>query len=699
MSGDNWLRKFLRLLLVSFLLFSANLSLAYAEKTTLNFTAKETAWIKSNPVIKIGVLNVAAPYEYVDKKGRYKGIASTYFDIVKKNTGLKFEIVTVYDWYEAYSLLQSGKIDILPFAICTDLFNMNLIFSKPYISSSLGIFSNSKALYVNSLNDLEGKKVAIAKTTIAYVKLSKVEKHDLIIYDNVFQALKDVNSGKIDFYVGDIFHTKYILDKLSLKNTEFVAPVDNSSYSFGVATMPKDNAFISIFNKILHNINVAERSEIRLAWINNNFQGESFSFTRYKLHLITISIIFIIIMSFILYRNAILKKQARRLREKNEAIKKMNQAQKMESIGRLAGGVAHDFNNMLAGINGAAEALDLKLGCDNPHKKYTEIITNACERAAYLTSQLLVFARDKENSYSDMNLHECILESIFLLEHGISKNIITTSELKAQDYYIHGNRGLIQNIILNLGFNAKDAMNGQGNLEIKTRNAILSNKDIHKTVMKIPAGKYIELSVKDYGNGMPKHIQNKIFEPFFTTKEIGKGTGLGLSAVYGIVLDHGGTIRVESIIDQGTTFYIYFPIVRNKVKIKHDKKAMGSIKAKVMVVDDEKILLELMSDILKMAGSEVIKVSDSTEAADIYRKDGGIDIVMLDVLMPEKNGVEVYKELKSINQDVKVVFMSGYSKDNDIEDIMRNDSNVNFISKPYMIADVVEKLLSMLAKD
>ncbi len=315
-----------------------------------------------------------------------------------------------------------------------------------------------------------------------------------------------------------------------------------------------------------------------------------------------------------------------------------------------------------------------------------------------MTSQLLLFARDKEKDFNNTDMHECIQESLYLLEHGISKKITIKQELHATNYCISGNRDVLQNMILNLGFNAKDAMPDGGTITVETKNKHLKKSDMSKLIFRVPEGDYFELVIKDTGCGIDKEIIQKIFEPFFTTKEVGKGTGLGLSAAYGIVSEHRGSMRVKSRDGKGTAFHIYFPIVENEVKTKQNREKVGELKAKVLVVDDEKILLELLGDILKSVGSEVIKVNNASEAVEVYKQNLDIDLVMLDVIMPGKGGPEIYEELKKINPEIKVVFMSGYTKNAQINTYVENNDRIEFINKPYLVANVVEKLAILLAK-
>ena len=382
--------------------------------------------------------------------------------------------------------------------------------------------------------------------------------------------------------------------------------------------------------------------------------------------------------------------------------KRIAEAQKMETVGRLAGGVAHDFNNMLAGINSAADYIKLKLGLDHELNKYAQIITDSCIRASQLTHRLLLFARSQSAEKMRIDVHAGLDETGYLLEHSGKDKVKVIIEKKATKHIICGYPDLVHHMILNLGINAKDAMPQKGEIKIATKNVELKKSDIKDMVMNVKSGEYLEISVSDKGKGIPKEIQNKIFEPFFTTKGEGKGSGLGLGAVYGIVRRHEGTIKVDSS-SQGTTFKIYLPLADENCQMElynpHPACSFPrKLKSKIMIIDDEVLLVKLLKDILNQFDVDVETESESLKAVSKYQTLEA-DIVMLDVVMPEKNGIEIYEELKKINPNQKIIFMSGYSEDSRLDRILATDSNTQFIAKPYQINEVIDKVSKLLAKN
>lgn len=657
-----------------------------AERPPVSFSQEERMWLKSHKHLKMAVEEDAPPYEYM-KEGIFSGITSSYIRLIEQTAGIEFEPVIIGSQQEGIRLLERGEVSLVPMANRAFSQSDDVLFSMPYVSSSLGIFGNATTAFINNFDDVLEQKIAVDVKTQGNMLLMNNRERHFYVYENISDALKAVTDNDVSFYVGDILYTKYAMDIYEFDKMRYIAPVVGSAYSFQMAVREDDKMLLRIINKVLSEISPLQHFEIRQKWTSGHFGQEISEIRRYMRYLYFSFALFVSVLLFFFYRSHLNKKKALQIAH----------MQKMESIGRLAGGVAHDFNNMLAGIHGAAEMLEIKIGGQSLLKKYTDIILNACKRSSYLTSQLLVFSREREQNIEEMDMHGCLRDAIALLEHGLSKKIEVKADLKAESHYISGNSNLIQSLILNLGFNAQDAMGGKGQIEITTRNADLEKGDMADCVINIKPGRYLEVRVKDYGGGIPKQIQPKIFEPFFTTKEVGKGTGLGLSAVYGIVLEHKGTIRFESD-SGGTCFYIYFPLAEHRKKAKSETHKIQPVQAKIMVVDDEKILLELMKDILITLDAEVITVNNPLQAAEVYRQNPGIDIVMLDVIMPGKNGMEVYEELVRINPGLKVIFMSGYNKDSEISALAENNENAAFISKPYAVDECQRKIMDMLAK-
>ncbi len=369
------------------------------------------------------------------------------------------------------------------------------------------------------------------------------------------------------------------------------------------------------------------------------------------------------------------------------------QSRKLKAMGQLTGGIAHDFNNMLATILGFSELLADELEDNEELSYYCKNITDTCERAAALTSQLLTFSRKSGNITTVIDLHALIKNTLELLRHSISKNIELKYDLKANEHFILGENSPLQNILLNMGFNARDAMGDKGSIIISTQNVTFNDEEAKKMPMEINAGHYICMDVRDTGSGMKKEVLDKIFDPFFTTKGQGKGTGLGLSSAYGTINAHNGSIRAESEIGAGTVFHIYFPLT--DLKPKQEVQAGKVVKSEniegglVLVIDDEVAIRKMLCKTLEYVGYDVIEAKTGRDGIDIYQeKQDSITAVILDVIMPEMDGVAVYRELRKINPDVKVLISTGYASNKQTLEL-ESMGVLGFLRKPYRQSDLV----------
>ncbi|MBM4299906.1 MAG: response regulator [Deltaproteobacteria bacterium] len=374
------------------------------------------------------------------------------------------------------------------------------------------------------------------------------------------------------------------------------------------------------------------------------------------------------------------------------------QAQKMEAVGRLAGGVAHDFNNLLMAIMGYGELIRASLNKDDPLYKYSEDILKATERAASLTQQLLAFSRRQVMQPQVLNLNRVAadLEKMLgrLIGEHIDLNIVAGPELGA----VKADPGQIGQIIMNLAVNARDAMPTGGRLTLETANIEFTAS--HKCYSAAaPPGRYVRLAVTDTGGGIDAETLDHVFEPFFTTKEVGQGTGLGLSMVYGIVKQNHGYIELESQTGQGATFKIYLPRFEAAVEA---PGAMVTLAAKlegsetILVVEDEDALRTLLGRFFRLYGYNVMEARHGGEALLICeRHPGPIHLMVTDVVMPQMSGKELADRLAPLHPEMTVFFMSGYT-DSDLTAYGAPESPQHFIPKPFRPMDLVKKVRDSL---
>ncbi len=373
----------------------------------------------------------------------------------------------------------------------------------------------------------------------------------------------------------------------------------------------------------------------------------------------------------------------------------LRHAQKMESIGQLAGGVAHDFNNILTSIMGFSSLLKRDKDLSEKTRKRILEIEKASHRAAEIVKQLLTFSRKKPPELKTMNLSDLVKQSLGFLGKSLGPAFKIESRLDESLGMIQGDGTQVQQVLMNLCVNARDAMPDGGTIIIETCN-IEIRKDYVAQYSYAKPGPKVVLSITDTGTGMDKETLSRIFDPFFTTKEIGKGTGLGMSIVYGIVKDHGGTIQVYSEVGHGTTVKIYFPRVIGDLEIEEKIEAeVRGGKETILIVDDDELVLNLASSVLEDYGYKYLTATGGPEALDIFRqKYQSIDLVLLDFVMPGMSGKEVFEGMLKIDPSVAVIMSSGFSVED--ENVFLDRGVKAFVSKPYdeeRLARVIREIL------
>lgn len=392
----------------------------------------------------------------------------------------------------------------------------------------------------------------------------------------------------------------------------------------------------------------------------------------------------------------------RDISEKKILEAQLRQAHKMEAIGTLAGGIAHDFNNILQAISGYTELLFMGKESGDPDRSKLEAIEKSLQRASDLTKQLLIFGRKVESKLRPMNLKQEVVHVSNLLGRTISKMISIELYLAENVKSINADPVQLEQIILNLGINARDAMPDGGKLIFETENVIL-DEEYCKAHLGATPGEYTLLSVSDTGHGMDKKTLGHIFEPFYTTKEMGKGTGLGLAMVYGIVKSHRGYIMCYSEPGQGTTFKIYFPVDQSQAEERKEAKKeavemLGGTE-RVLLVDDEKTVLDTGKGILEHFGYTAITAESGERAIEIFeRKKDHIDLVILDIGMQGIGGHKCLQKLLEIDPKVKVVISSGYSAKGKVKETLESGA-IGFIGKPYRLTDMVKQVREIFDKD
>ncbi len=373
----------------------------------------------------------------------------------------------------------------------------------------------------------------------------------------------------------------------------------------------------------------------------------------------------------------------------------LRQAQKTEAIGTLAGGIAHDFNNILTALMGYAALIQLKMDTSDPLRSYVDQIFVASQKAVDLTRSLLTFSRQQSVTLVPLDMNNTIKAAERLLRRLLTEDIELRTSLTNNDTIVMADKSQVDQILFNLVTNARDSMPKGGTLTIET--AITTMYDTFPKIHGFgEAGKYVEITISDTGTGMDDITKEKIFDPFFTTKEIGKGTGLGLATVYGIVKRHGGYITVESTPNQGTTFHVYLPVIETKIDETRDVAiAIRKGKETVLIAEDNEDVRRFMREALREHGYVIIEATDGENAVETFKQHRNIDLIIIDSVMPKKNGREAYEEIRRMDPHVKALFTSGYTKDI-VLDKGIEEKEFNFIAKPLVLDKFLEKVREVL---
>jgi len=373
-------------------------------------------------------------------------------------------------------------------------------------------------------------------------------------------------------------------------------------------------------------------------------------------------------------------------------------AQRMEAVGTLAGGIAHDFNNLLTAIQGYAELATHHVGMGGPCAGFLDHIQDATGRASSLTRQLLLFSRRQPLAMAPLALGDLLVDMVVLLERLIGEDVVIETAVDPELWPVVADRGSIEQVLMNLVVNARDAMPDGGHVYVEGRNVVLEEEDCRGAADARP-GSYVRLRVRDTGAGMDEQTRQQIFEPFFTTKAPGKGTGLGLSVVYGIVARHDGWITVVSTAGAGTTFDLY--LEANEVaplETSLEPTSLSGYKGvgqRILLVEDESVVRQFASMALREYGYEVIEAGSVAEAATAYAQQGPFDLVLSDVVLPDESGLDLVEHILSQQPDLPALLTSGYTDDRSRWSAIR-DRGLPYLPKPYGLEDLLRAVRKVL---
>lgn len=379
----------------------------------------------------------------------------------------------------------------------------------------------------------------------------------------------------------------------------------------------------------------------------------------------------------------------------------LQQSQKLEAVGQLAGGIAHDFNNMLQAIIGYAEMIKLSLSEEDENNSVVELLIQAAMKSQALVRQLLTFSRMSHETRENLDLNKTLFELVKMLKRLIGDRIELVTNFSEKLPYVVGNAGQLEQVIMNLCVNSRDAIAGDGRITISTRELFIEESFCFENPW-ARVGRFIMISISDNGPGIPEENKKKIFEPFFTTKGVGKGTGLGLAIVYGVIHKHEGFLNLVSEMGKGTEFQIFLPVseITEELKSRTNVEVSRSLEGTetVLLAEDAELVRNFAGRMLRKAGYKVIFACDGQEAVELYEKHASeIDILVFDIIMPRMTGKAAFEQIRKINRDVPVVFCSGYHEEI-LDTGFFSDFNGTFLPKPYKTNDLLNRIRSLLDK-
>jgi two-component system cell cycle sensor histidine kinase/response regulator CckA len=379
---------------------------------------------------------------------------------------------------------------------------------------------------------------------------------------------------------------------------------------------------------------------------------------------------------------------------RHELANTARQAQKMQAVGQLAGGVAHDFNNMLAAIMSAADELSLAVSAP-ASKALCALILQASERAAELTRNLLSFSRMGKVRTAPVDVNALIREVVALLERSIDRRVAIHLALSASEHTVAGDAAQLQSALLNLGINARDAMPGGGEIQFSSEVVKLGIKECQALPFDVGPGRFLLVTVRDSGCGIAQHVMPRIFEPFFTTKEPGRGTGMGLAAVYGAVVEHRGALTVQSEVGSGTEFRLYLPLLQHAPVASDRVRSTPSGRGLVLLVDDEPLVLTAVSQMLRSIGYEVITARDGKEGFQLFLEHrSALVAVVCDAVMPRESGPELLQRIGEIAPALPCLLCSGFARDTRLLPVR---ANWVLLPKPFHRADLAQTLAQAIS--
>ena len=679
----------------------------------LNLTPKELAWLDAHPVIRVAPDPDFPPVEFFDKDGRYQGISAEFIALLEKKLPLKFKINQLVNWDEVLRQARAKEIDMISAAVPTPDRLQYLKFSRPFVEFSTVIMVRDSVTDFPKLKNLTGKRVAVVSGYADHEYMKRVYPDvPLEVMPDISAGLRQVSFGRVDAMILNLASASYYIRKdgiLNLKVSEDTTLVHDLSF----AVRDDWPLLVSILDKGMAAVTPQERKAILDNWISLGKEG----WTPSPVMIVTVVAIFLLLVLLVILQwNRTLKQQVRQRtmdlqteleerllaqQEKEKLQQQVHSSKKMEAMGLLAGGVAHDLNNIISGVTGYAELMLMKLPKDSPFCKHAAAIHDSGQRAAAVVADMLTISRDAASDKKVVNLNHLIKEYLRSPEHVALRErfpqVDYACELSAELFNVSCSTTHIKKAIMNLVINAAEATE-QGSVSISTENCYIDRPfGIYGS---IEIGEYVLLRVVDSGSGIAAADIEHIFEPFYSRKTKGtSGTGLGLAVVWNTVQEHLGYIDVEQP-GTGSCFNLYLPITRDEyspAEIETSSDALHGTGEHILIVDDEDQIRDLATQMLSSLGYRVAQVSSGEAAIDYLRKQK-VDLLLLDMIMdPGINGCQTYQQAVALHPGQRALICSGFSESAEVLKAQAAGAGA-YLKKPYTLAALGQAVKDELAR-
>jgi len=676
----------------------------FFKKDTLlsTLTLAERKWLQKNPILHRGVDSAWYPYEYLDDKGNTSGLATDYIDYINRVLSINIKAEQQYNWAESVIKLKNHNIDLVSAIVKTPDRENLMLFTEPYFSTPTVLVSRKSNFNANSLERLSGRTLGVV-SDVAVLEFIKKDYPDILIIpvDSIQDGLLKLNKGNFDAFIGDISVINFAINKLQLSDL-IITGFSPYRLDVSMAISPDLKPLVEIINKVFSSMSDKEKAAIANNWLAIQVKSGTDLSTIFIWVVPIFSLLLLIIFSFVKINKRLQVEIDNRMQsEKEQKLleAQLHQSQKMEALGKLTGGIAHDFNNMLGVILGYAELLKTTSLNHELFASYVDHISHAGERGAKLTKKLMSFTRKNHLESVRIDINKLLTNQQDMLEKTLTVRIKLTLALSENIWPIWLDSSDLEDALLNMSINAMHALDGNQlspELIIKTNNITLSKRTVGE--MGIESGDYVELNLIDNGCGMTEETQRKIFDPFYSTKGE-QGTGLGLSQVFGFMQRSCGHITVNSSLDIGTQFTLYFPrYTTNSDKkltdIETDAEQLSGSE-RILIVDDELALSNLASQILQNEDYSVL-IAQSAQAALNILDETEVDLVLTDVIMPEMDGYQLSAKIKEIFPHISILLVSGYANENN-RSVIDDRLDLKLIHKPYKRLELLQAVKNILS--